>query len=295
MKLCRCWAILNIYLWASLLLVSSCKDAYIHNNKLIPSAPHQEESITLPELYETSIIEKILYLEKTAGYKLDTSAIKLLQNWRCNMQLQNFSIDPNESRLTKKNKLKWLGSMLTDSSLLIQEYHSSMTTCLNYRIFDCDILSMLYTDLATGVGVSLNTILLPQHIVVLYRDYRDTIVWETTKNRESSYHKLYNQYAIPDNQWMYPNYDQLVLVGLYNIAKDKSDKNSFELPIVLLEKIITLWPAWQNPYRLLGHCYYKIDNCEDAIKHYQTYLLHNPWHIQAQLELNDIQFVHQPH
>jgi len=236
----------------------------------------------------------ILQMEKNAGFSVALSAIERLRKIRCDASISLPRINTRAARVSKKQILASTGTLLRANSLLVSEYHSKLSTCLQYQIVDCDILSLLYLDISEQEHWPLALVLLPQHTIIRWADEKDTIYWETITNKETNLAALASTYSLSvrDSLIKIPKWEQLKFIALYNIAKDLADVRDYLPSLNFCNYIIRQWPQWEPPYRLAGKSALELDQCEEALNYYEIYLKKFPTHRQARREYEQIRLLH---
>lgn len=150
-------------------------------------------------------------------------------------------------------------------------YESAFSTCLRYGLFDCDINSLLYLSVAEHLQLPIYGLMLPNHMLVLWRDGTNQIYWETTEGQERSVEFYLEKYGIEERQVgkngiLTPMSKQdLLAIISFNIGKDYADKDIFEEGIRYSREAIDLHRDWSNPYLTLATVYQKKDLPENAL------------------------------
>lgn len=271
-------------------LLASCKTTPSDSK----TSPSKSIVIETSDSYAGGLAFDILQMEKNAGFPLSPSAIERLRKIRCDAGISLPAINTCTDRDEKKQLLASTGLLLRAHSLLISEYHSKLSTCLQYQIFDCDILSLLYLDISQQEQWPLALVLLPQHVIIRWADDKDTIFWETISNKETNLSALASAYSLStrDSLLKIPQWEQVKYIALYNIAKDMADVRDYEPSLKFCDYIIQQWPQWEPPYRLAGKSARELDQCQEALIYYEAYLKKIPAHRQAREEYEQILLLH---
>lgn len=150
-------------------------------------------------------------------------------------------------------------------------YHHAFYLCLRYRLFDCDINSLLYLTAADRFGLPIQMLWMPKHASVVWQDERDTVYWETTLNRAVSIQEYIDWYQldtaqIGKNLLLKPlTRRELLGVLFFNLGQTYSEAHNYPLAVQYIRHALTLTGDWLQPYYSLAHIYPKMNQWETAI------------------------------
>lgn len=151
------------------------------------------------------------------------------------------------------------------------EYESAFSTCIRYRIFDCDINGLLYLTIAQHLQLPIYGMVLPKHFLVVWKDEEKEIYWETTEGKVRSKDYYIEKYgveetSIGDNMLLSPlQKKDLLAVVSFNIGKTYSDKDIFEEAIRYTQQAIKLRKDWYAPYSTMAAVYRKMELPDNAL------------------------------
>lgn len=151
------------------------------------------------------------------------------------------------------------------------EYESAFSTCIRYRIFDCDINTLLYLTIAEHLQLPIYGMILPNHAFVVWKDQYTEIYWETTEGIARSREFYLQKYKLEasqvgQNMFLKPlTQRDLWAVICFNIGKAYADKDIFEEAIRYTRQAIELRKDWNKPYVIMANIYRKMELPDNAL------------------------------
>lgn len=213
----------------------------------------------------------VLTLEQWCGLPVSNAEFETLDLFLQQLQQQ---IPPHTS-FTRTEALQILQTIQTAvNSLRTQQvtYHSALYLCLRYRLFDCDINSLLFVTAAQHLNLPVQVLIMPAHMSVVWNDGSNLIYWETTQNREVNLHYYQQKYQLYNKQTQNQppliqtlNREQLVAVALFNIGKTFSEMEYAAQALPYFKHALQLWPQWFSPVNAAAHTYLKLNHPDSAL------------------------------
>jgi len=211
-----------------------------------------------------------LDMEKVAGFTVEVGEYLFIEDFINLLQ----PLIPSKTNYSRKDALEILQTIdyaIRRMRTQQVEYESSFSTCIRYRIFDCDINSLLYLTIAEHLELPIYGLVLPTHMLVLWKDKEQEIYWETTEGRVRSKEFYLEKYAIEalqsgKNMILSPlSKKDLLAVISFNMGKAYADKDIFEEAIRYSLEAITLRKDWGNPYSTMATIYRNMELPENAL------------------------------
>ncbi len=181
---------------------------------------------------------------------------------------------PKKEQYTRREALDiliFISDLLQNKRLQQVSYHSAFYMCLRYRLFDCDINSLLFLTIADRFDLPIYGLVMPAHMCVLWDDGKHKIYWETTANRTVSMEYYIEKFkldttSINKNIFLSPlNQEQIKALTFYNIGNTYRDINSLQLAALYTRYAVDIYPNWVEPYINLARIYNQLKEPEIAL------------------------------
>ncbi|MGB1242990.1 MAG: transglutaminase family protein, partial [Chitinophagales bacterium] len=227
-----------------------------------------------------------LDMEKVAGFTVEGAEYLFIEDFINLLQ----PLIPSKTTYSQTEALEILQTIDYAVRRMRQqqlEYESSFSTCIRYRIFDCDINSLLYLTIAEHMGLPIYGLVLPKHMLVLWKDKEQEIYWETTEGQVRSKEFYLKKYAIEaqqsgKNMILNPlTKRDLLAVVSFNMGKAYSDKDIFEEGIRYSLEAIELRKDWSNPYSTMATIYRNMGLPENALYYSQKAIQYFPQDVES--------------
>ncbi len=254
-----------------LLLCSQC-------NYFTNPPPQQAPPPSFSEVIDTSctIGFVALDIELFAGLKVADTAYDFLEEIVATAK-RGIPQKTTYTQIEALAHLQYISKIITHHQKLNRTYHGAFSMCLQYRLFDCDINTLIYLTIAQELNLPLYAILMPSHIAIVWHnadadaDVPQTIYWETTEGRTSSL-QFYAQHYNIDSTQIGKNLmlkklskTELLAVIWFNIAQTYANNQQHEKAIVAAREAITIAPSWFKPYSLSASVYHQMQLPENTI------------------------------
>ncbi len=249
---------------------------FIRCNEVVKVGEEQQTLLQPPlwQIVDTSCTIGIVALDMEKAANLDVEAAQYLFIDDFINLLQ--PLIPSKTNYSEQEALQILQTIdyaIRRNRQQQMEYESAFSTCIRYRIFDCDINSLLYLTIAEHLQLPIYGMVLPKHVFVVWKDEEKNqeIYWETTEGKARSLEFYQKKYGIEaeetgPNMILSPlTKKDLLAVVSFNIGKAYADKDIFEEAIRYTRQAIELRKDWYNPYSTMAVIYRKMELPDNAL------------------------------
>ena len=255
------------YIFFLSLLFLQCKDAH-----KIEESNQSSLQLSAWEQVDTSCTIGLVALdmERIANFTVEVGEYLFIEDFINLLQ----PLIPSKTNYSKKEALEILQTIdyaIRRMRTQQLEYESSFSTCIRYRIFDCDINSLLYLTIGEHLGLPIYGLVLPKHMLVLWKDEGQEIYWETTEGQVRSKEFYLEKYGIEDQQSgknmllsSLTKKDLLAVIS-FNMGKAYADKGIFEEGIRYSLEATELRKDWYSPYSTIATIYQNMELPENAL------------------------------
>lgn len=240
-----------------------CKEKPIESPKIFPLT---NTEISYPaaffQLVDTTCYTgfQILEIEEQLGFKAETAEYAFINQLLEDLE-GKFHLKKSYTKKEATRILRIIHEHIVPYNQDLLSYHSSFSMCLRYKIFDCDIISILYLTIADHFDLPLSVVYMPNHLFIQWDDGKNKLYWETTEGRIRSPKHYWDLLKLEESQvgkgllFEGLNRRQLTALVHYNVALAYANKGYYSKALPLLYQAIDLEPDWLEPYRLLGKLY----------------------------------------
>jgi len=241
-----------------------------------PKAETPAQNLTFWQIADTTCpaAYTVLTLEQWCGLPVSNADFEILDRFLFKLE-QQITPKPNNGGYTRPQALQILQTIQQEVNNLRTRqvtYHSALYLCLRYRLFDCDINSLLFVTAAQHLNLPIQALLMPAHMSVVWNNGRHPIYWETTQNKEVSLYYYQQKYQLPHDAalaqtpWLQPlNGQQLAAVALFNIGQTFSEMGYAGVAVPYYRQSQQLFPKWFKPATAAAHTYLKIHHPDSAL------------------------------
>lgn len=238
-----------------------------------PQPPTQ--TLTLWQIADTTCpaAYTVLTLEQWCGLPVTNADFETLNRFLYSLEQQ---ITPRANgAYTRAQALQILQTIQQEVNGLRSQqvtYHSALYLCLRYRLFDCDINSLLFVTAAQHLNLPIQALLMPAHMSVVWNNGRQQIYWETTQNREVSLQYYRQKYQLPQAEtdaqtpWLQPlNGQQITAIALFNIGQTYAEMGYTAQAMPYYRQAQQLFAQWFKPAAAAAHAYLKLHHPDSAL------------------------------
>ena len=221
----------------------------------------------------------VLNLEAAAGLGVKASDYAFLDGF-----LEEISGEPllqAQSSYTREEaltRLRSIGAAIGRRRVQQLSYHNNFSMCLRYKMFDCDINSLLFVSAAERLGLPIVVLAMPNHVSVLWDDGEQKIYWETTENKERSldfYCRHYHIKAEEVGKSMLLEAlkrEQLIGLAFFNISKSYCEMKNYAYGLKFSEASLFFSHNWFEPYKNIAYIYQQLRQPQAALDYAQQAL-----------------------
>jgi len=216
-------------------------------------------------------IEIILAIEEAEGFDYPVSIYSWIDS------IQNLSIDTHKISLF--GQLFQVNQHFKSQATQAKSYLGTLGQCLQYKYFDCDILSLLMLSYFEVKTKNLCGFWNEKHMWI--GDCEDmNQQWETTTLKNESINHYYKKYSVPDNFEHESNYykalskKDYMAWAYFQLGSKQLALANYDLALKYCFKALSFSDNWPKAYELLGDAYFQQKDFNKAeIAYYQAYSL----------------------
>lgn len=212
----------------------------------------------------------VLDMESVAGLYVSEQEYTLVSDL---INAASDGISPKEkySRSEALEILIFIDNLIKERRKSGISYNASFAMCLRYGYYDCDINTLLFLSIAEAYKLPLKAVLMPGHMVVVWKDGVQTIYWETTEGKARSMGHYLKRFKTDTStlktKLLYKPLSrrQLLAVNFYNIGLSFAETDNFKPAVDYLRYASQLEEGWGRPYTALAYVYLEENLPDQAI------------------------------